>query len=709
MQTHFCDFECTVAPAGSRARDKSRLETGVWLWQSRDEDGEHEATGYDMTTFMEWVLTSQPGNYVFHNLRGYDGHFVFAWLLDHGYHHYRPERMVDETHTMKMLWKQNEAADYFEGDTGCFTVFTGGQPSATFYDSMPLMNTSLRSVGKALDMPGIGKGDETPLVVHGTRLEDTQHRGHDDGRGNGTYWTWAEALAYMEQDTLVLAAGAKRFGLCAALENGIHTQSKLAYETVYARLDTENRNGEQVTNRTNLGNNGRLTLDRSTDYAPAHPGYPVGVLTSKGKFNGYKYRPTVKPFTQRRIPTPEQYTTFAKYQDTMTAVNTIVKRSYRGGLCWVNPVWQDHHITDTITVLDINSMYPAIYMDTALPREVAPSGMTPYPEGLVLDADGLRELVADKLLVVRFSHLTARVRDGWPPTIKPRTDAGETAEVWSTLDTSKSVNEVYDPVIDWPVTLTNEDVEYLCEAYDVERAVVRMTIEFERSGELETMYREHGQHWMHVKETATGYDRVYSKIMVNAPYGKLGQFTREYPVYDYTVDDYERLVDHNVGGRKNAEVMAAALITARGRRFLAESMHRVGLHRVAYCDTDSMHIVGEVTDGWLREVGITVHDTKAGAWKIENRATEGLFIQPKTYGEMVLDTNTGETVWKTTTAGLTQQVPQAEFRRGMKIVDRRSTKVKGGVVILDTPMVIAEHNPKVMDVDTMKQLALPTR
>lgn len=694
MITYFCDFETYVAPDGSTMKDKHQLRTGVWFAQARNESHQIAHESYSMDEFMSWVFDQPGSNFIFHNLDGFDGHFILSWLLDHDFHHYRPDKAINEHgQTMRYLWKQNRGSDYFAGDTRSFTIFQG-ERSWNFFDSMPLMNSSLRRIGNDLKIEGVGKGDETPLVEWGSTLEQTPHR-DEDGNPTDTFWTWEEAKAYMDQDTLTLAVGAEKFDLAACLENGIRTQAKLAYETVYARLSTEKPyTGEPITNVENLQENGRLDLLRQPTYRPAHPGYPISAKVKKSGQMVFTYNPTIAMFKQRRIPTPTHYKDYSSYIKTMNIVNHLTKPAYRGGFCWVNTTHQHKWIEEPGTILDINSMYPDIYMHTPLVRDVIgrPKAYNPRVD---MDTEQLRELCTDKFLIIRFDHLKAQCKPDWPPTIKPRTDAKATAKRLSDTFYMCKTNETYDPVIDYPITLTSEDVLYLCEAYDIESAVVHHVIEYARSTELENMFKTHGQHWSHVKENADGYERTYAKIMLNAPYGKLGQYTREYPVYEYESKTYEtRASKPSVGGRENAEVAAAALITARGRRFLGESIHNIGMENFYYCDTDSMHIRGHWTAEQLEAQGLTIHDKKFGAWKIEGYTAGGRYIQPKTYGENLLVTDhngvlTGETQWKTTTAGLTRQVPQENFHRGMKVKDRRTVKVSGGVVLIDVDMEIA--------------------
>ena len=75
---------------------------------------------------------------------------------------------------------------------------------------------------------------------------------------------------------------------------------------------------------------------------------------------------------------------------------------------------------------------------------------------------------------------------------------------------------------------------------------------------------------------------------------------------------------------------------------------------------------------------------------------------PKTYGEAVVqgitdkfaylraETWTGDTVWKSTCAGFSNQIAEEHFKPGSEVIDKRHQLVKGGTVIVDYTMQIGE-------------------
>lgn len=479
-----CDLEATVAPEGTRVTERKGLETEAYVVQARNVDTDKVHTFWSMSMFMDWVLTLNNANLYFHNLSGYDGPFILWDLLNRGYTHYIPQHGG-----LNLRTAGKEVHNYFQGDTRSFTVFTNASAEnyerhaervVNFIDTLPLMTTSIRKLGETI--PGdLGKGDETPLVIHGDALHETKHKVRDR-EGNlhetNTYWTRAELLEYLDRDTMVLAESMRQFRVPECTCNGIFTLAKLAYETAYARLHYDPpKGGNTVSNLHNLiRESGALKLERDA-FRPVHPGMPLrtpGETSTKGfKITKPQYRKTQQAFRQKRLPKPvgviyngrpvmfrkdngslpdhdlrkiffdaenergesmtlEDLSTLDEYEldhafpftyrQFMGKVNKIVKDGYKGGFTCVNPIYARKVMHGGYN-LDVNSMYPAIYSRRNLFATVRELTVLPGDEPQHWTTDDLRHALDTRgPFYVRFSHMVARARPGVPPVIKPRSD-----------------------------------------------------------------------------------------------------------------------------------------------------------------------------------------------------------------------------------------------------------------------------------------------
>ena len=123
-----------------------------------------------------------------------------------------------------------------------------------------------------------------------------------------------------------------------------------------------------------------------------------------------------------------------------------------------------------------------------------------------------------------------------------------------------------------------------------------------------------------------------------------------------------------------------------------------------------MHVIFDkekLKDGTY--AGLNIDNRELGAWALEGIALRGMYIKPKTYGEAVVQgiegplmyleagAWAGETVWKSTCAGFSNQIAEENFKPGGVVIDKRHQMVKGGIVIVDYTMQIGQpstiHQP----------------
>lgn len=673
MIYYMSDFETTVAPPETTADEAHNHTTRVWLAASVnvDDDKQRVIKRYSIEEWLDWVFSLPNHNQIFHNLGKFDGYFIFDALLTMGFKHLRPGGSA--------------VGNYIVGTTGSFTVYVDMAPDTVadkrgwtprvynFIDSKDLLDTSVRSLGKSLGRDDLLKGD-TPLLLPGQRLEDTPVV-DQNGDPTGRMWTWAEALEYVDNDVLIVSAALRRMNALDYLDSGINTQAALAYNSMLIGKDPIDH--PRVHRRAAF--RARHTPKFADSVAPNVVQHTV--------FNpwGSKGRPDAIINGQVQSST--------EYLERIAHCNEDIKYAYKGGFNWVNPIHQNQWVGEGM-VLDVNSMYPYIYSTHPLPRFVA--GITESEH--INDpnsVDTLRAIVEREGLfpVVEFEVLDATCSDQAAPIIKPHTRDDNYNDPLE--DGGYRVNETYARHIryDKGIVLTSAELAYMLRWYTINEIHITKVTWYQRDEDLEARMRHHCEHWMRAKEQAgkNSFERLFAKLMVNTPYGKLGQYTRVYKEPEYQLID-GRLktvqVHDSRGGRSNADIVTASYITAYGRVLLGETMNKIGMDRVLYGDTDSVHMLGIEEPSWFEDQGITIDQNKIGAWDIEATFSSAKFIKPKTYGEEINDGDA--TRWHTTCAGFTKQIPKHLFEVGASFPERINKVAPGGILLLDSMKSIQE-------------------
>lgn len=360
--------------------------------------------------------------------------------------------------------------------------------------------------------------------------------------------------------------------------------------------------------------------------------------------------------------------------------NKYGKHAFKGGFNFVNPIYQGVKLP-LVTVYDINSMYPWILRTMKLPKA----------EGKFVKIKDITELDQDKLYIVKFKKLDMTIKEDWVPFIKYRTNETEDDGISNDVNHVMtkfgiiSKAEYYLNHCEFEdIYLTSAEVKLMQKAYDIHDYEIKMVKEYERDYELEHKMHKHVDFWMKVKRNANSeLVRNYAKMMLNAVYGKLGNFDTEYEQYRYELSDegvVEKLLleDKEQPIRAQANVTAAAFITAYGRCYLADMINKIGVENFVYCDTDSLHLIGH--DKYDE---IEIHDTKLGAFKIEEYEKDALYIKCKTYGALSRKPKESEYHFKCAAAGVHDKPNKEDFEPGRYIYDKKNIRVNGGMLLVD--------------------------
>lgn len=278
-------------------------------------------------------------------------------------------------------------------------------------------------------------------------------------------------------------------------------------------------------------------------------------------------------------------------------IDAFIRKSYRGGFTYNN---MRGEFRDTL-VLDVNSLYPAAMK-------------MPLPIGEPIKFWGEhKETAKYPLYIIRFTA-DFHLRDGFIPTIQLK--GGQYAG-WH-----KPTDYVTDSKGPQELTLTSVDFELFKKHYHINEIVYHDGYMFQsRTG----LFDSYIDYFMQIKETSTGPIREWAKLMLNNLYGKLAtnpDRTRKYPVLE---DGKLRMLTGEQETGTTEYIPAGSFITANAR-YVTITAAQENRDRLIYCDTDSLHLTG-----WTVPEGIEVHDTKLGAWKVEERGTRSRYIRAKTY------------------------------------------------------------------------------
>lgn len=307
--------------------------------------------------------------------------------------------------------------------------------------------------------------------------------------------------------------------------------------------------------------------------------------------------------------------------------NKFIAPSMRGGMTYVNMDYVGKELENG-GVLDVNSLYPFILSEYAIPSVYKGS------------TDDL-EPNMDKYFICQIKRLKATLKSHRHPFLKRSTTYTNDKIYEKELDwVGKEKNGVHDTV------LCSVDVNWLFENYDVEEIEYGKVFYFEEDEKFTESVREHIVYWRDKKENAPNLiSRNYAKFMLNTIWGRWGMFEKE-------VDEGARKIDV---GDKDTNYVSAIFTTAYARVYLNKMMNWFDKDLI-YTDTDSVHFLfgNKVKDEKDLEVklGKLLDANKFGMWDFEKKWTKAKYMKAKTYAMQIDDKI------KTVTAG--RQLPKIE-------------------------------------------------
>lgn len=339
-------------------------------------------------------------------------------------------------------------------------------------------------------------------------------------------------------------------------------------------------------------------------------------------------------------------------------VDEFIRRAYRGGWTYINPLWQGKLLNRPGEVYDVNSMYPAVMRHSSFPVGV-PTWLAPGQTEL----DGFPHRIVGAMF-------DAKIKPGRLPMIQVKHDARYNPVQYQT---EVRAVEWYGTEVDWAL---------LIEQYDVDIHEWLGGIAFHGQDGLFDRYIDK---WMLVKAEATGGARTQAKFQLNNLWGRFainplragripGIEADGTPTYTLTPQEYDEPCYTAVG----------VWTTSYGRDRVIRAAQAFGDEFLA-ADTDSVHKLG------LGSGDLEVHETRLGAWKLESRFDQATYLRAKAYAERI----SGEV--EAHVAGLPRKLLGGVRVEDLVIGARFSGKlvpkrVPGGIILESTDFVIGERD-----------------
>lgn len=332
-----------------------------------------------------------------------------------------------------------------------------------------------------------------------------------------------------------------------------------------------------------------------------------------------------------------------------------IKRAYTGGISYVNPLYIERSVYNTVTVIDVNSMYPYCLRTF------------PIPFGRFVKIDGEPDMTKPGAWIAGARVSFKLKKESNLPCIQIKEKYGRQ---WLRESTDYMKYGEEDAYNDDVIFFTSVDYETFKENYDF--TVHKWLYHYYFANVSNIDGKTFIDYWYHVKQEAdnvmtrikkkkpesyktdpeylkAAQDRQEAKIMMNSAYGKHGTkyfLYSKYSVYNGPEEPINYIPETQLARDPEKEPSHyycpyAAFVTAYARRMLVTTWNKFN-GRALYCDTDSIHFLGAPEDIPEELIeSIDVEKTGAlGLWKVEDVFSKARYIRSKTYIEIKED---GET------------------------------------------------------------------
>lgn len=268
--------------------------------------------------------------------------------------------------------------------------------------------------------------------------------------------------------------------------------------------------------------------------------------------------------------------------------------AYRGGRTQVNPMWQNIKVYN-VKRYDINSMYPYVMAFKDMPYG--------YPIAINERSTYRFEIYKINIMFhLKKGHLPTLLKSG-----SMYNKSGDTYYI-----ETDGIETLY---------ITSIDLEILERHYDIE------FINFEEMYGFKTsqfIFRNWIMHYYNLKSQSTGGMKLLYKLIINNLYGKFGskcEGKRKRPKFEDDILHFEMSETEDM----RCYYLPVALAIVSGAHLLIDNaICETGYENFVYCDTDSVHTLGELPKEWI-------DNKEIGKFKLEGIEDESKYVRQKCY------------------------------------------------------------------------------
>lgn len=344
-------------------------------------------------------------------------------------------------------------------------------------------------------------------------------------------------------------------------------------------------------------------------------------------------------------------------------VEANLRFAYRGGFNWINPKYKGLEVKDGI-VYDVNSLYPYImrYFDL-------PYGLPDYYYGQLPSGYWVGHFI-----------INGHVKQNGISCLNDMKGLNKHT-------TSGIINNDFQDDLDqFECWLTNFDYELVVNNYDIDSIAIFEVYGFKTT---KGWFDKYIDHFYKVKKGAKGSKREISKLMLDSLYGRFG-LKSDKKKSTVSLKDNKLVFENslNVDNKSIRYLPIALFVTSIGRYLLVNTAMDIGVDKILYMDTDSIHILGYYEDDELLHVS-----KELGDWKVEESFTRAKYINLKTYIMDVIEDDDVHTVVKMAGApdSVKQYIDWSNFKQGTTVPGKFYTKIiPGGCIRIECDYTITQ-------------------
>lgn len=608
------DFEtCYTSEAHENVR--------VWAWGLLDYINGEYNDGTDITSFLDKILKDRyVYDIAFHNMK-FDGSFIIPALYKLGYKYIPNNQFMDRWQageSMAGLFTHNITAmgQWFSITIAKDTYANKSTPAFVhLWDSLKLFPVKLADLGVQYNTKA------QKIKVDKAFYEAIRPEGHK---------LTQEESDYLKADCETLAAALVK--QLEQYETIYRTQASKAFTFFKAHCTDEADNNNYKIKYEGIQQWKVPEIKGLEDYKGATVRYLPRAVRNKIDKSGAKLIDAFEYYI------PDFYTW------------NEFKQAYTGGISYVNPLYAERSIYEKVTVIDVNSMYPYCLRSF------------PIPYGRFKKIDGAPDMKEEGVWIA-CARVSFKLKDPnnlpciqikekygrkWLAESTDYMKYGEVNKynedvIYFTSVDFETFNESYDFIVHkWIYhyrffNASNKDGKAFVDKYYKQKVAADQIMKKIKK-EKPDSYKEDPRY------IKAALERQEAKVLLNSAYGKHGT-----KYFLYSKDSMYIGPDEPVQYVAETKLQRdpqkdpshyycpyAAFVTAYARRMLVKTWNSLK-GRALYCDTDSIHFLGEDVPEALNDVIDHKKTGDLGLWKVENVFTKARYIRPKTYIEVEED------------------------------------------------------------------------